>query len=401
MIIEPKVRGFICTTAHPEGCKKNVLSQISYTKEYAKTVPDNAPKNVLIIGASTGYGLASRIVSTYGLHANTIGIMFEKEATEKRTASAGWYNTAAFEKQATADGYYAKSINGDAFSSEVKQQTIDLIKRDLKKIDLIIYSLAAPRRKTDDGTVYSSVLKTTSKDFTNKSLDLRHNTISEATISSASEDEILHTIKVMGGEDWSDWMDALSNANVLSDHALTIAYSYIGPELTYPVYKDGTIGLAKEDLFRASKDITNRLKDKGVRAYISVNKALVTQASSAIPIVPLYMAILYKVMKEENIHEDCIMQINRLFQTKNVFTTPDTDSEGRIRMDDLELSDSIQQKVLASWDKVNSDNINDYADIVGTDEDFYHMFGFHIEDVDYKKDYSQFVEIPSLCPVNS
>lgn len=289
MIIEPKVRGFICTTAHPDGCMENVKRQIDYTKSKGKV---NGAKKVLIIGSSTGYGLASRIAVTYGSDAGTLGVMFEKPATERKPASAGWYNTASFERFAREDGYYAKSINGDAFSKEVKEEVVKTIKEDLGKVDMVIYSLAAPKRKTDDGTVYSSVLKTTGEVFTNKSLDLRSNAIVEATIPVASENEIEDTVKVMGGEDWKQWIKYLSDADVLEDNAVTVAYSYIGPELTYPVYYNGTIGMAKKDLYNTSLDINNEFHDKGIRAYISINKAIVTQASSAIPIVPLYMSIL-------------------------------------------------------------------------------------------------------------
>lgn len=383
MIIEPKVRGFICTTAHPTGCKENIKRQINYTKDQGKV---NGPKKVLIIGASTGYGLASRITATYASDASTIGVMFEKPATDKRTATPGWYNTKAFEELANKDGYYAKSINGDAFSTEVKEQVIELIKKDLDKIDMVIYSLAAPRRTTADGTVYQSVLKTTSSEFTNKSWNLRSNEIGEATITPATEEEILSTIKVMGGEDWMDWMIALSNADVLEENAITIAYSYIGPKLTYPVYFNGTIGKAKEHLQNSATLIEETLKNKHIKAYISVNKALVTQASSAIPIVPLYFAILYKVMKEKNIHEGCIEQMNRLFHEKLFHELPTLDNENRIRLDDWEMRQDVQEEVMKRWDLVTTENIHELADIVGYWEDFYHMFGFRFDNVDYTKE---------------
>lgn len=393
MLIEPKVRGFICTSAHPLGCKEHVQSQINYIKEKG---PLNGPKNVLVIGASTGYGLASRIAATYGFSANTIGVMFEKPASAKRTATAGWYNTAAFEEIASSDGYYATSINGDAFSTSVKEETIERIKQDLQTIDLVIYSLAAPRRTMEDGTVYSSVLKTTNSVFTNKSLDLRSNTITEASIAPATEEEITSTVKVMGGEDWFDWMKALDQAGVLSPNATTVAYSYIGPELTYPVYFEGTIGKAKEHLYQTSLQMNEYFKEKGIHSYISVNKALVTQASSAIPIVPLYMAILYKVMKEYDLHENCIMQIDRMFREKGLCTTPVTDEKGRLRLDDYELRPDIQSAVLAIWDRVDTDTLMEYADIDGYWEDFYHMFGFQMDSVDYSKECDPDVSIPSL-----
>lgn len=383
MIIEPKVRGFICTTAHPAGCKENVKNQINYIKKHGKV---NGPKKVLIIGASTGYGLASRITSTYASDAATIGVMFEKPASEKRTATPGWYNTKAFEEIASKDGYYAKSINGDAFSNEIKEEVIALIKKDLGKIDMVIYSLAAPRRTMADGTTYQSTLKATDGDFTNKSWNLRNNEIGEATITSATEEEVLSTVKVMGGEDWIDWMMALSNADVLEQNALTIAYSYIGPKLTYPVYFNGTIGMAKKHLYDSSFTIQHNLKEKGIKAYISVNKALVTQASSAIPIVPLYFAILYKIMKQKGIHEGCIEQINRLFHEKLFAGEPIVDEENRIRLDDWELREDVQTEVLDAWHKINTENLKELADIDGYWEDFYHMFGFHFDTIDYSLD---------------
>lgn len=385
MIIEPKVREFICTTAHPQGCQENVKRQIEYIKQLPRK---NGPKNILVIGGSTGYGLASRIASTYTFGANTIGIMFEKQETDKRTATPGYYNTIAFEKQAISDGYYAKSINGDAFSRDIKNETIQLIKKDLGTIDLVIYSLAAPRRTDENGDTYKSVLKTVNEDFTNKSLNLKDNTVSEATITPATKEEIDATVKVMGGEDWILWIDALSNAGVLANQAVTIAYSYVGPKLTYPVYFNGTIGLAKKDLSNAVEVINNKYSAEGIKAYISVNKALVTQASSAIPIVPLYMCVLYKVMKDMNIHEGCIEQIGRLFQEKLKDGTYVVDSEGKIRLDDWEMKDEVQNKVMDFWKQVNSDNINQFADIDGYWEDFYHMFGFKFDNVDYNKETS-------------
>ena len=383
MIIEPKVRGFICMTAHPVGCRENVLRQISYIKQLGKT---EGPKKVLVIGASTGYGLASRIAATYGSDASTIGVMFEKAASERRTATPGWYNTVAFEDIASKDGYYAKSINGDAFSNEIKDKTIELIKQDLGKVDMVIYSLAAPRRTMADGTIYNSTLKTVGGNFTNKSLDLNKNIITEATIGPATEEEVQSTIKVMGGEDWKDWITALCEAEVLEDNALTIAYSYIGPELTYPVYYNGTIGLAKKHLYDTSVEITKEFKEKGIKAYISINKALVTQASSAIPIVPLYFAILYKVMKEKGNHEGCIEQLGRLFHEKLAPTGIIVDEENRIRLDDYEMQKDIQSKVMEYWNKIDNDNVNEYADLTGYWEDFYHMFGFRFDNVDYNQD---------------
>lgn len=383
MIIEPKVRGFICMTAHPEGCKENVARQISYIKKLGKT---EGPKRVLIIGASTGYGLATRIAATYGCDASTIGIMYEKPANDRRTATPGWYNTKAFEEFATADGYYAKTINGDAFSKEIKEQTIELIKSSMGKVDMVVYSLAAPRRTMPDGTIYNSVLKTVGGNFTNKSLNLNNNTITEATIGPATEEEIQATIKVMGGDDWKDWITELDAAGVLEEKAVTIAYSYIGPKLTYPVYYHGTIGLAKEHLYNTSVEITQEFSSRGIKAYICVNKALVTQASSAIPVVPLYFAILYKVMKEHGLHEGCIEQMGRLFHDKLTPVGAEVDEMNRIRLDDYEMQDHIQHKVMELWDQINTENVNELADLTGYWEDFYHMFGFRYENIDYSKD---------------
>ncbi len=394
MIIQPKVRGFICATAHPAGCRRHVQVQIDYIKSL--TTSENGPKNVLVIGASTGYGLASRIAATYLYGANTLGIMYEKPASEKRTATAGWYNTAAFEEIATTDGYYAKSINGDAFSKEIKEQTIATIREEMKQIDLVIYSLAAPRRTMEDGTVYSSVLKTTSDVFTNKSLDLRNNVITEASISPATKEELDATIKVMGGEDWQDWMTALDDAGVLANNATTIAYSYIGPKLTYPVYFNGTIGNAKKHLYQTAQAMNEQFADKGYKAIISVNKALVTQASSAIPIVPLYMTMLYKVMKEKGTHENCIMQIGRMFTEKLAGGKIIADEAGYIRLDDYELEESVQNEILTLWDKVSTETIHEFTDLDGYWKDFYQMFGFCFDGIDYDADYNPDTDIPSI-----
>lgn len=383
MIVEPKVKGFICVTAHPEGCRENVRRQIEYAKKQEKRV---CPKKVLVIGCSTGYGLASRISAAYIGGAATLGIMFEKESNGRRTATPGFYNTRAFEEFAAKDGLYAKSINGDAFSKEIKEETIKTIKEDLGKVDMVIYSLAAPRRTMSDGTVYQSVLKTTEKDFTEKSWNVDTDVVSEVTITPATPEEVEGTVKVMGGEDWMDWMDALKEAEVLEDHAVTVAYSYIGPELTYPVYNNGTIGMAKKHLFETSKKITEKYESSGIKAYVSVNKALVTQASSAIPIVPLYFAILYKVMKAKKLHEGCIEQMARLFTDKLFVETPVTDEKGQIRLDDWELREDVQKEVMDIWAQANSDNIRELADVEGYWEDFYHLFGFQFDNVDYTKD---------------
>lgn len=391
MIVEPKVREFICTTAHPEGCRENVKHQIAYAESMRKA---DGPKKVLVIGSSTGYGLASRITAAFGCGADTLGIMFEKPSNGKRTATPGWYNTAAFEEEAFKKGLYAKSINGDAFSAQVKEQAISIIKEDLGQVDMVIYSLAAPRRTMADGTTYASTLRTTDETFVNKSLDLKNNEIVEKRIIPATPEELEGTIKVMGGEDWKDWIQALANAGVLADQAITVAYSYIGPKLTYPIYFNGTIGEAKKHLKKTAEEINREYPH--IKAYISANKALVTQASAAIPIVPLYFAILYKVMKEQGSHEGCIEQISRLFQTKLFEQEVPLDGQGMIRMDDWELDEKVQSKVMECWEKVSTENVKELSDIEGYWEDFYHMFGFHIDGVDYNLDVEAEVNIPSL-----
>ncbi len=377
MVVQPKVRGFICTTAHPVGCEKAVQRQIEYVKSRGKL---DGAKKVLVIGSSTGYGLASRISAAFGCGAATIGVMFDKEGGGSKTGTAGWYNTKAFEKFAQADGLYAKSVNGDAYSDDCKKQVIDMIKSDLGKVDMVVYSLAAPRRTVGE-TVYKSVLKTTDAPYTNKTIDLRNNAISEITIEPATDEEIEATIKVMGGEDWEAWIDALKAAGAIEDNALTLAYSYIGPAITYPIYFEGSIGRAKAHLFETAK----KLNTKGVRAYISVNKALVTQSSSAIPIVPLYISILYKIMKAKGCHEGCIEQMQRLW-ARLASGKLNLDSEGRIRMDDLEMQPDIQEEVAKVWNNINQENFKDVTDIDGYWNDFYQMFGFNMDGVDYSAD---------------
>ena len=391
MVVTPKVRGFICTTAHPIGCREAVKSQIEYTKSQPKT---EGPKKVLVLGASMGYGLSSRIAAAYSCGAATIGVIFDKPGDGKRTGTAGWYNTAAFEEFAHADGYYAKTINGDAYSREVKEQAIALIKQDLGKVDMVVYSLAAPRRTASDGTVYTSVLKTTGEAYTNKTIDLKNKTISEITIEPATDQEIEHTVKVMGGEDWKDWILALKAADALEENAVTVAYSYIGPELTHPMYYDGSIGRAKAHLLKTAGEISGEIP--GVRAYVSVNKALVTQSSAAIPIVPLYISILYKVMKEAGTHEGCMEQMYRLFHQKLFGGSIQADSENRIRMDDLEMREDIQQKVSSLWEKIHDENLEECADIDGYWHDFYELFGFDLPDVDYDADVDIHVPIQSI-----
>ena len=382
MVVEPKVKGFICTTAHPKGCEESVRRQIEYTKQKKQV---EGPKKVLVIGSSTGYGLASRIAVTYGYGADTIGVAFEREAKGKRTATAGYYNTQAFEKIAAEDGYFAKSFNGDGFSKEMKEDVIACIKENFGKVDMIVYSMAAPRRTLPDGTTVSSVLKTVGEPFTNKTIDLRTNEIKEVTVPVATEKEIQATIQVMGGEDWYDWIQALADAGVVAENAVTLAYSYIGPEVTHPIYKEGSIGQAKKHLYQTSVKMNEDFASLGLKAYISVNKALVTQSSAAIPIVPLYISLLYRVMKDAGLHEGCIEQMDRLFMEK-LPNGPETDEEGRIRLDDYEMRPEVQDKISEVWDKVDSESIETLGDIKEYWDEFYHMFGFGYENVDYSED---------------
>lgn len=384
MIVEPKVKGFICTTAHPVGCERNVLKQIDYVKRNGAI---DGAKKVLVIGASTGYGLASRITAAFGMGAATIGVLFDKEATGKRTATPGLYNTKAFDAAAREEGLYTKSINGDAFSVEIKEQVIAAIKEDLGKVDMVVYSLAAPRRTTADGVTYVSSLKTTGEPFTQKNWNLRDNTVSEATISSATEEETEATVKVMGGEDWMDWIDALVKADAIEENAITVAYSYIGPKLTYPIYHEGTMGMAKKHLSESADAITRKQKSLGIRAYVSVNKALVTQASSAIPVVPLYLSVLYRVMKEKGIHEGCIEQMYRLWGEK-IFGADGivVEADGMLHVDDWEMREDVQKEVMDIWQQINSENLLELADTEGYWTDFYQMFGFKMDGVDYSAD---------------
>ena len=395
MIIEPRMRGFICLTSHPEGCDRNVLNQINYTKSKGDI---NGPKKVLVIGASTGFGLASRITSAFGSQASTIGVFFEKPAAEGKPASPGWYNSAAFEKYAHKAGLYAKSINGDAFSNEIKQQTIDLIKQDLGQIDLVIYSLASPvRTNPNTGITHKSVLKPIGSTFSNKTVDFHTGIVSDISIEPCNDDDIKNTIAVMGGEDWEMWIDALKNENLLSPKAMTIAYSYIGPSLTEAVYRKGTIGRAKDDLEATAFKISEKLSSIDGKAFVSVNKALVTQASSAIPVIPLYISLLYKTMKEAGIHEGCIEQIQRLFKDRLYSgNTIPVDEKGRVRIDDWEMREDIQAKVADLWIKATTDTLGALGDLEGYKSDFYNLFGFKVGDVDYNNDVNELVNVPSL-----
>jgi enoyl-[acyl-carrier protein] reductase/trans-2-enoyl-CoA reductase (NAD+) len=395
MIIEPRMRGFICLTAHPKGCEQNVKNQIEYVKSKGKI---NGPKRVLVIGASTGFGLASRITSAFGSDAATIGVFFEKAPSEGKTASPGWYNSAAFEVEATKAGLYAKSINGDAFSNEVKQQTIDMIKADLGQIDLIIYSLASPvRQHPVTGVLHRSTLKPIGSTFTNKTVDFHTGNVTSISIEPANEEDIANTVVVMGGEDWSMWMDALKGAGVLAEGATTIAYSYIGPEVTEAIYRKGTIGRAKDHLEATAFEITEKLKDINGKGFVSVNKALVTQASSAIPVIPLYISLLYKIMKAEGIHEGCIEQIQRLYADR-LYTgnAVPTDEKGRIRIDDWEMRPDVQERIAKLWLESTTETLVELGDLAGYKQDFLSLFGFGFKGVDYQADVNEMFMVPSI-----
>lgn len=393
MIIRPKVRGFVCVTAHPTGCAANVQEQIDYVKSQPSI--KNGPKNVLIVGASTGYGLASRIAAAFGCNANTLGVFFERSSERGRTATPGWYNSVALEKAAKEAGLYASSINGDAFSKEIKAQTIERIQSDMGKIDLIIYSLASPRRTDPEtGEVYRSALKPIGSDYSNKYLDTDKKSIQEATVEAATEEDIRNTIKVMGGEDWELWIQALKDADLLAEGFKTVAYDYIGPEVTWPIYKDGTIGKAKIDLRRAKKAINESVNDLKGDAHVSVNKAVVTQASSAIPGVNLYITILFKIMKELGGHEGCIEQMQRFFSDRlynNNGAVP-VDELGLIRMDDWEMEEKIQNAVTEVWPLVSTENLEELTDFEGYQTEFLRLFGFGIDGVDYEAEVEPVVE---------
>ena len=391
MIIKPKVRGFICTTAHPEGCAANVKEQIEFIK--SKGTIDDAPKNVLVIGCSNGYGLASRITAAFGGGANTLGVCFEKPPTDKRTASAGYYNTAAFEQIARAEGLYAESINGDAFSDGCKEKAIALLKENMGKVDLIVYSLGAPRRQDPKtGEIYSSVLKPINNGYTAKNLNTDSLTITDITVEPATEEEINNTVKVMGGEDWELWIDALKDADALADGCRTVAYTYLGDKLTWPIYGHATIGKAKEDLDRAALAINKQLSAVKGAANVAVLKALVTQSSSAIPIMPLYISLVYKVMKEEGTHEGCIQQLYRLFTEGLYSATPRLDDNNRLRMDEKELDPAIQAKVEELWPLVTEENLYQLTDYAGYHAEFLKLFGFGCVGVDYDADVSPEVD---------
>jgi enoyl-[acyl-carrier protein] reductase/trans-2-enoyl-CoA reductase (NAD+) len=390
MIIKPKTRGFICTTTHPTGCEANVLEQINTTKALG-TIKDG-PKKVLVVGSSSGYGLSSRIAAAFGSGAATLGVFFEKPGTEKKPGTAGWYNSAAFDKLAKAEGLYSKSINGDAFSHEAKQKAIELIKEDLGQIDMVVYSLASPVRKLpESGEVIRSALKPIGDTYTATAVDTNKDIIIETSVEPASEQEIADTVTVMGGEDWELWMAALSEAGVLSENCKTVAYSYIGTELTWPIYWHGALGKAKMDLDRAAKAIDTKLSATGGSANVAVLKSVVTQASSAIPVMPLYIAMVFKKMREEGLHEGCMEQINRLFNDR-LFredgAKPEVDEANRFRLDDLELREDIQAHCLSVWPQVTTENIRELTDYTQYKEEFLSLFGFGVNGVDYEADVS-------------
>lgn len=391
MLVQPRIRGFICTTAHPQGCAGQVREQIAHVRAQA---PITGPKNVLVIGSSTGYGLATRIAAAFGGGASTLGVCFERAAEDGRTATAGWYNTAAFEQEAASAGLYAQTIVGDAFSRAIKDEVCDRIRRDLGQVDLVIYSLASPRR-TDPltGVTHVSAIKPIGNTFANKTVDVQQGVVKPVSIEPATEDEIAGTIAVMGGEDWALWMNALRSAGVLAPDAVTVAYSYIGPALTRAIYREGTIGRAKDHLEATAHALTA----DGLRAYVAVNKAVVTQSSSAIPVVPLYISLLFGVMKEKGLHEGCIEQMYRLLAERlYAGGSVPVDEAGRIRLDEREMQADVQAQVAALWDLVDTDNLEQLADLRGYREDFLQLFGFATEGVDYETEVEPVVPIRSL-----
>lgn len=394
MIIKPRVRGFMCITSHPSGCEKNVRDQIDYIRAQESI---DAPKRVLVIGSSTGYGLSARITAAFGSGASTLGVFFEKPGSERKSGTAGWYNSAAFHKYAEEDGLYAKSINGDAFSDDIKKTAIETIKSDMGQVDLVIYSLAAPRRQHPvTGEVFNSTLKPVGKDITMLGINTDKEVIQEFSLEKATTKEIEDTVAVMGGEDWQMWLDALSAAGVLADGATTTAFTYIGEKMTWDLYWDGTIGQAKKDLDTKVLSIREKLAQTGGDARVSVLKAVVTQSSSAIPVMPLYLAMLFKEMKAEGSHEGCIEQLYRLFTEGLYCDNPRLDNEGRLRMDELEMRPNIQDKVAESWAKISTENLHSLTDFEGYKQDFLGLFGFDIAGVDYEADVNPEVAIANL-----
>ncbi|WP_035527255.1 enoyl-ACP reductase FabV [Haliea salexigens] len=395
MIIKPRVRGFLCTTTHPVGCATNVRNQIDYVRQQGPLA--NGPKRVLVIGASTGYGLASRITAAFGAGAATLGIFFEKEGTESKPGTAGWYNSAAFHSAAEAEGLYAKSINGDAFSDEVKQKAIATIREDMGQVDLVVYSLASPRRQHPvTGVVHNSTLKPIGKPTVQKGVNTDKQEVQDFHLEPATQEEIDNTVAVMGGEDWQMWMEALDAAGVLAAGAKTTAYTYIGEKMTWDIYWHGTIGAAKQDLDRRVEGIRERLAAHGGDARVSVLKAVVTQASAAIPAMPIYLAILFKVMKARGIHEGCIEQVDGLFRNALYNPAPELDEQGRLRADGKELDPAVQSEVAALWQKIDTDNLHELSDFQGYRREFLQLFGFEVDGVDYDADVNPLVPIRNM-----
>ncbi|GAB5413105.1 MAG: enoyl-ACP reductase FabV [Congregibacter sp.] len=395
MVIKPRVRGFLCTTTHPVGCAQNVQRQIEYVR--AKGPLHDGPKRVLVIGASTGYGLASRIVAAFGSGADTLGVFFEKEGSERKPGTAGWYNSAAFHEAAAAEGLYAKSINGDAFSDDIKARAIEEIKAHMGQVDLVVYSLASPRRQhPKTGELHSSTLKPIGAPTTQKGINTDKGEIQDFHLEPATQEEIDNTVAVMGGEDWQFWIDALDAAGVLADGAKTTAYTYIGEKLTWDIYWHGTIGAAKKDLDRRVVDIRHKLGERGGDARVSVLKAVVTQASAAIPAMPIYLAILFKVMKERGTHEGCIEQVDGLFRDSLYNADASMDDEGRLRADGKELDPAVQTAVGELWEQIGTDNLNELSDFAGYRREFLQLFGFEVDGVDYDADVDPLVPIAQL-----
>ncbi|MDA8555691.1 trans-2-enoyl-CoA reductase family protein [Luminiphilus sp.] len=394
MVIQPKVRGFLCTTTHPTGCLENVRRQIAHVQGKGEIA--DGPKRVLVLGASTGYGLASRITAAFGSGAATIGVFFEKPGSERKPGTAGWYNSAAFHQLAEEAGLYAKSFNGDAFSDQMKARVISLIKEELGQVDLVVYSLAAPRRThPKSGEVFNSTLKPIGRATTQKGVNTDKEAIQDFHLEPATQEEIDHTVAVMGGEDWEMWMTALAEAGVLAEGIKTTAYTYIGEKITWDIYWHGTIGAAKQDLDRRVAGIRERLAPLGGDARVSVLKAVVTQASAAIPAMPIYLAILFKVMKARGVHEGCVEQIDRLFRDR-LYGDGMLDDEGRLRVDQLELDPAVQAEVAGIWEQIDTDNLKSLADFDGYRQEFLQLFGFGVEGVDYAADVDPNVAILEL-----
>lgn len=385
MIIKPRIRGFLCTSAHPEGCRADVAEQIAHVRGQGPIA--DGPKRVLIVGASGGYGLASRITAAFGCNASTVGVFFERPASGNRTASPGWYKSAAFAEAASEAGLYARSVNGDAFSAELKEQVADIIAADLGQVDLVVYSLAAPQRQLADGTIARSTLKPIGEPFAGSTIDLNTSEIKEIELEPATPEEVADTVTVMGGEDWQDWIRLLADRGLLAEGCTTVNYTYLGSEVTWPIYFDGTIGQAKKDLERATAELRETMARVGGTAHLAVMKGLLTQASSAIPGMSLYLSLLFKVMKEEGTDEGCIEQVRRLFATRLFSTTGDgVDEEGRIRMDEFELAEATQARVKSRWDQVTEANLDELTDFAGYKDAFLKMHGFNFDSVDYEQE---------------